>query len=173
MLSEEEKIFEEIKELLTTKVFPKVNATSQEAAEIVVECIKKIEELEKHSFDIDRRTRNSTDFADQHEQFIRDTIAKFDERDLFAFLFVSDNKCDQNIFAGSMPQKGLITNTIQMLINVPDTMKPVLSGIGFPPDCVDKCVSVHEFFEKVGRPNIFRQMIEKPDLTEEEDTKDD
>ena len=40
MLSEEAKIFEEIKELLSTKVFPKVNATSQEAAEIVVEFIK-------------------------------------------------------------------------------------------------------------------------------------
>ena len=169
MLQEESQMVDKIKEILEKQVFPKVNAASQEAAEAVITCIKEIEKLESIGYDIDRRTRNSQDFAGEHEELVKETIEAFSKRHLHTFLFVSDHKCDNNIVAGSMPEKGLVLNTIQTLINIPETMRPVLAGIGFPPDCVDKCVSVHEMFEKMGRPNIFKQMIEGEDSPEEEE----
>jgi hypothetical protein len=151
MLKKEFDVLEKIRDVLSNKVFIKVNATSQEAAEAVVECIKLIDTIEGiHKTTINKKSKKSKDFADEHEDFITDTIKQFDDRNLHSFVFVSDGDCINNIVAGNMPERGLISNLIQVFLNMSDVMVPVLNGIGFPTECVRKCEDMHRAFKELG-----------------------
>ncbi len=164
MLREELKLIQAIEEILSNKVFPSVNAVSEEAANAVMECIKLIKQLTDFQNVFDRRTEDSMEFAGQHEEFVKDVIAQFDARHLHAFLFVSDNECDHNIVAGHMPEKGLASNTIQTLLNIPELIQPVLMGIGLPEGCARNCDEMHRAFRKItGRqyPPQFKDMEKK------------
>ena len=164
MLRDELKLIQAIEETLSNKVFPAVNAVSEEAANAVMECIKLIKQIQDFQNVFDRRTEESMGFAEQHEEFVKDIIAQFDARHLHTFLFVSDNECDNNIVAGHMPEKGLASNTIQTLLNIPELIKPVLIGIGLPEGCANNCDEMHRAFrEMTGRqyPPTFKDMQKK------------
>lgn len=166
MFTEELKLITAIEDTLSNKVFPAVNAVSSEAAEAVMECIKLIKQLIDVQNIFDRRTEDSMDFANQHGDFVRDVIQQFDAKHLHAFMFVSDTECDNNIVAGHMPEKGLASNTIQTLLNMPELIKPVLLGIGMPEGCANGCDQIHKTFHRLtgqNYPERFKDMKKKED----------
>ncbi|MDX1699505.1 MAG: hypothetical protein R3250_02750 [Melioribacteraceae bacterium] len=170
MLREELKLIKAIEEILSNKVFTTVNAVSEEAAESVMECIKLIKQLTDFQNVFDRRTEDSMEFAGQHEDFVKEVIAQFEARHLHAFLFVSDNDCDNNIVAGHMPEKGLASNTIQTLLNIPELIQPVLIGIGMPEGCAKQCDDIHRAFRQMtGKdfPSRFKDMMKKDEDSKE------
>ena len=149
MLDRDVGVLNQIRIILESDVFTKVNAASQEAAESVIKCINLLQSIEDQQINVDKRTDSTLDFANEHESFVGNFIKQCDDKGLYAFIQLADNKCRNNIIAGTMPSEGIIMNTIQTIVNIPEILEPILIGIGIPSDCVEQCDSMREKIENI------------------------